>query len=79
MLILQSKSARELLNPLDRWMLSWIKQQGESWHWNTRVKRIASIWWRNLKYDSLDMNIDFMKAEWLGDMPRVATQAKTYV
>lgn len=69
MMILQSEFGRKLLNPTDRWLLSWIRKQGRSWHWNNRVKRIANFWWRKIQYDALDMDTDFMKVEWDGEIP----------
>lgn len=69
--LLQLPCARQLLWPTDRFLLHWVRSHGDTWHWNSRVRRLTGFWWRNLKFDSLNMNTDFMSTEWTGEMPEV--------
>lgn len=72
--LLNLRCAKQLLWSVDRFVLQWVLSHGDTWHWNRRVRRVTRFWWRNLKFDSLNVKNDFMRTEWTGEMPKMGSE-----
>ncbi len=70
--MLRSEAGNRLLSVIDRTLFRWILTAGPTWHWNTRVKRVADLWWGKIPYDSAAMQNGFMNTTHDGPAPAVA-------
>lgn len=72
--MLQGRSGRSLIGICDRILLRWIASKGDVWRWDTRVNRVASIVWRGIAYNDMELKNGFMSEEWKNPLPQVDVQ-----